>query len=67
MSDRDLLALIHDKAGNILSAQKIFPDIGSDTMFGRMEEIWNLTKEAYDQVHGPSGDDGRDFTAPYEP
>ena len=61
MNDRDLLALIHDKAANYLARQKVFP------LPDEIEEIWNLTKDAFDQVHGPGGDDGRDFTPPYEP
>lgn len=65
MNDRDLLAEIHSKAALLLAAEKI--PSGDDPLFDGMEAIWNLTKEAWDAVHGPSGDDGRDFTAPYEP
>jgi len=69
MSDRDLLAQIHGKAANYLAAAKLplTADTHAAGLFNGVEEIWNMTLEAWEQVNGPSGDDGRDFTEPYEP
>lgn len=69
MSERDLLAAIHDKAANYLAAMKLplLAETHVEGLFNGMEEIWNMTQAAYDAVNGPSGDDGRDFTPPYEP
>lgn len=54
MSNQELLARIHDKAANYLAMQKLpFPgDIHAKGLFGVMEEIWKMTRDAWEAETG---------------
>jgi len=54
MSDQELLASIHDKAANYLAMQKLpLPSyIHAEGLFGGMEEIWKLTRDAWEAETG---------------
>jgi hypothetical protein len=51
---QELLAAIHDKAANCLAMQKmpLPPPTHADGLFGAMEEIWKMTREAWEAETG---------------
>jgi len=54
MSEQELLAQIHDKAANCLAMQKLplAADIHAEGLFGAMEEIWKMTRGAWEAETG---------------
>jgi hypothetical protein len=58
VSDRELLALIHDKAANYLAMQKLpLPaDTHAEGLFGGMETIWMMTRDAWEAETGETSE-----------
>lgn len=52
--EQELLAVIHDKAANCLAMQKLplSDDLQAVGLFGAMESIWKMTREALESEVG---------------